>query len=157
MLKSEQAWHIKLAPQSIKEIEKFTDLVCDSLYINDTYYGNILMALTSTFDLCLEVLPGASLKMSYNTDYQSVTINIEASSGEILPLFTGQVDLGDDERLAKVFLVQKLSDGCIVQGETVSIRFDISAMHNKVYDERMKHLHAYLSHSGIKITHQKDD
>ena len=63
MLKSNQAFEVRLEPQGIQEIEKFTDIVCDSLYINDTYYGNILMALTNAFELCMENGKGKTISL----------------------------------------------------------------------------------------------
>lgn len=160
MLKSNQAFEVSLEPQGIKEIEKFTDIVCDSLYINDTYYGNILMALTNAYELCMETRSGQSIKLSYNTDYQAVTINIQPFDLELLSSFEDKIDLTktvDEDRLSKVFLIQSLSDNVSVDEQSLKIQFDISAMHNAIYEERMKHLSSYLAKPEQKVSQKEND
>jgi len=46
MVNNNQVFEIELVPSSIREIERLVDLICDQLFINDTYYGSILMAVT---------------------------------------------------------------------------------------------------------------
>ena len=160
MLSNDQAFEVRLEPQSIKEIERFTDIVCDSLYINDTYYGNILMVLTNAFEMCLESSVSESIILSYSTDYQIVTISIKPVEDEVISRFIKAVDLdstNDDDLLRKIFLIQSLSDDTSVEEDSISVKFDISAMHNAIYNERMKHLTSYLTRPEKKVSQKEND
>ena len=160
MLSSDQVFEVRLEPQSIKEIERFTDIVCDSLYINDTYYGNILMVLTNAFELCLESDNGNSIKLSYSTDYQTVTINIEPVDNEIGTIFNKPVDLdttADNDLFRKIFLIQSLTDDTSIEENTLLVKFDIGAMHNTIYEERIKHLTSYLTRPDKKVSQKEND
>ena len=54
MVANDQSLTLTLVPKEIRKIEHFVDDICDQLFINDTYYGNILMSITELFNtLCL--------------------------------------------------------------------------------------------------------
>ena len=44
MVSNDQSFEFELNPNTLREIEHFSDLICDQLFINETYYGNILMS-----------------------------------------------------------------------------------------------------------------
>lgn len=160
MLSSEQVFEVRLEPQSIKDIERFTDIVCDSLYINDTYYGNILMALTNAFELCLESDKGKTIELSYSTDYQTVTINIKPIDSEIVTVFKKPIDVettADDDLFRKIFLIQSLTDDTSIEENTLLVKFNIGAMHNTIYEERMKHLSSYLTRPEKRVSQKEND
>ena len=160
MLSSDQVFEVRLEPQSIKEIERFTDIVCDSLYVNDTYYGNILMTLTNAFELCLESDRGKTIKLTYNTDYQTVTIIIEPIDSKIVTNFSEQIDLDTidgDDLFRKIFLIQSLSDNTSIENNSLLVKFDIGAMHNTIYEERVKHLASYLTRPEKKVSQKEND
>ena len=148
---------VSMVPSAIKEIESFTDHVCKSLYINETYYGNILMTLTGVFDLCLEFPCEDTVTFSYSTDYQIVKVDIGPVSSALISMIEQEADLGEDEWQARLFMIHKLSDGIEVADDHLILHFDIGAMHNKVYQERMKHLHTYLNQFEGKVSHKRND
>jgi len=157
MHKNDQSRNVALVPQSIHEIERFTDDVCDNLYINDTYYGNILMSLTTMFELCLTTSEEKSVNISYNTDYQVVTIVFKPLPSQLSSLFSEKIVLSDDELSTKAFLIKNLTDKVKLSDQSISLQFDIRAMHNKVYRERMDKLQSYLSQHELKKVKRKND
>jgi len=50
MVSNDQFLEVELVPSEIRKIEHFVDDICDQLFINDTYYGNILMSITELFN-----------------------------------------------------------------------------------------------------------
>ncbi|MEJ2593559.1 MAG: hypothetical protein P8100_00165 [bacterium] len=155
MHNKESGQHILEAPQSVKDIEYFTDFICDNLYINDTYYGNILMSLTYLYEISLNFPGDKPLKISYSTDYQTVKLHFEPVSTEVSALFDQKSDIGDNDLKTKVFMIKKLTDGVDVGEDCLTIRIDIGALHNKVFQERLHHLNTYLTQYTDKVSQKK--
>ncbi len=155
MHNKESGQHILEAPQSVKEIENFTDLICDNLYVNDTYYGSILMSLTYLYEISLDYPGEKPLKISYSTDYQIVKLHVESVSPAFCALFEQEPEISDNELKTKVFMVKKLTDGITIGEDYLLINIDIGAMHNKVFQERMHHLNTYLTQFSDKVSQKK--
>ncbi len=161
MVDNNQSLTIQLKPGSIRDIERFADMVCDQLFINDTYYGTILMALTETFSLLLEHQDSESFKIEYNTDYQSLNIKIYPVSGKIYEQFAQHaktIELKDSQGFKEIFLIKSLVDGVNLEGgDVVLLSFDISAMHDEVYEKRKAQLKDYFNvNTEIKIKNTDD-
>ena len=82
----EKSYTIEFGKSSIHDIEFFVDFVCDQLQINETYSGNILVALSEFFN----VMNGMYLKekcvISYSTDYQHINIGFKLTDNQIVIL-----------------------------------------------------------------------
>jgi hypothetical protein len=149
MINNNQSFAVELQSGSIREIERITDLICDQLFINDTYYGSILMALTEVFDLLLKEQDSESFNVEYETDYQNLTISIYPVDKQITARFKLRVDidsLQDLEEEKGIFLIKSLADELMITDEnTICLNFDISALHNKIYQERAALLSNYFN------------
>lgn len=161
MVKNDQIFEFTLEPQSIHEIERFTDLICDQLYINETYYGNILMSLTNLFELCRLYNSEKQISISYNTDYQTVRLAIQPVDSQIIEGLGKDFNIEKDyenEAALKLFLLRSLTDNVDVREDNIiELVFDISAMHNTVYDHRRKQLDAYFKKQESSVFKKEND
>ncbi|MCF6169722.1 MAG: hypothetical protein L3J31_02205 [Bacteroidales bacterium] len=161
MVNNNQSFTIQLEPGAIREIEQIVDLVCDQLFINDTYYGSILMAMTELFGVLLEQQSTKTFKIEYNTDYQEVTFSFYPVDKKITSAFELQVNidtLEEPDAKTSVFLIKSLVDDLTVtDNEVIHLSFDISALHNKVYEQRRNQLKKYFNVNQELKVNKKDD
>lgn len=149
MLKNDQSVEIATTEDPINQIERFADRICDQLFINDTYYGNLLITLTEMMNLISSAYQTDSVKVFYNTDYQKLKLKFQPIEPELVKLFNREIGLEniiDNEANRSIFLINKLSDGIEAsEADEITIVFDISALHKEIYDDRSNKLLAYLS------------
>jgi len=161
MMNNNQSVSIKLQPESIRNIEKFVDTICDQLFINDTYYGNILMSLTELFNYLLASNTNDTINITYNSDYKNINISFYNVDNHIITSLTKPVSIDDiihQESNKNVFLINSLVDSITtnIQGD-LSFEFDISALHNEIYNHRAEQLKKYFSkQTVVKVQKQND-
>lgn len=161
MISNNQAFEIKLQPASIREIERIVDLICDQLFINDAYYGSILISLTEVFNLLLDEQVSESFNVEYKTDYQVLTFSIYPVNKRIIARFDLEVSidsLKDKDEQTGIFLIKSLVDELtITEDNIVQLNFDISALHNYIYNERVIHLNNYFNvKKELKVSKDND-
>jgi len=161
MINNNQVFAIELQPASIREIERIVDLICDQLFINDTYYGSILMALTEVFGLLLKEQQSDTFNVEYKTDYQTLTISIYPVDKSIIARFEMQVSIDslqktDDQN--GIFLIKSLVDELTISEDNiVQLNFDISALHNEVYKQRVIQMNKFFKvNQGQKVIKDND-
>ena len=161
MTSNKTSIEVSFESQSFNKIEEFVEYLCDQLLINDTYYGNILMVLTEVYIQCKNQAGSETLKISYNTDYQTVTINIQPLDNQLIKVLQQDLDVANmsDESISRLgFLVQSLTDNIVVKGDDeVDLVFDISALHNKVYNHRQEQLDNFFNIYSRKSVKKSDD
>jgi len=141
---------------SIHDMENFAEALCDQLFINHTYFGNILMTLSELYNLVSPHTGSNPVELSYNTDFLILNIVFRGVDKSIIEALNTQVDLddlSDETEKEKLFLIQTLTDGIEILDETdLQISFDISAIHNKIYQQRAEFLRAFFKkHAGITV------
>jgi len=161
MVAKDQALELQVDEQSLIQIEHFVDHLCDILKINDAYFGNILMSMTEFFSLLVELNRQKTINISYTTDYQRLTIGFRPVDEKTIDALKTDVDLTnviDSELNKRIFILNKLVDNIITdERDTVSLIFDISALHSLVYDDRKNKLQAfYRKKEKKKVTGAHD-
>jgi len=146
---------VKLIPEAIRDIELFVDAICDQLFINDTYYGNILMSLTELFNCLLESNKNDdNVTIKYNSDHTNITISFYPIDSQLIKALSRPISVDEvvqTESNKNIFLINSLVDKVIVDDTNqLSFEFDISALHNKIYYQRANLLKAYFSKQSIK-------
>lgn len=141
---------------SMHDMESFAEALCDQLFINETYFGNILMTLSEFYNLLTPPKSKTPVLMSYNTDFLILNVifkGINKSLCESLATPVNLDDLSDEPIKEKLFLIQTLTDGIEILGEQeLQISFDISAIHNKIYQQRADFLRAFFKkNAGITV------
>lgn len=161
MVNNNQSFSVKLQPDSIRDIELFVDTICDQLFINDTYYGNILMSITELFNYLLENKHGDSLNITYNSDYKNIEISFQPIDTEAGTRLTEPVDF--DKIIHKdsdknIFLIHSLVDNIrLINKDTLSLEFDISALHNEIYNKRAALLAKYFTKQTSEKIQKEND
>ncbi len=146
---------VKLIPEAIRDIELFVDAICDQLFINDTYYGNILMSLTELFNCLLDSdHNNDNVSIKYNSDHTNITISFYPVDSQLIKSLSRPISVDEvvqTESNKNIFLINSLVDKVIVDDTNqLSFEFDISALHNKIYYQRANLLKAYFSKQSIK-------
>jgi len=160
MVANDQSLTVKLNPEEIRKIEQFVDDICDQLFINDTYYGNILMSITELFQALCHKTPGEILNITYNTDYKEIKITAQPVDTEIINVIESDIDIDqvtEGEYNKNVYLIKSLVDQFEVDDNALILNFDISALHNEIYKKRADQLQAYLKNEKVKKKEKSSD
>jgi hypothetical protein len=160
MVANDQSLTVKLLPEEIRKIEQFVDDICDQLFINDTYYGNILMSITELFQALCQKTPGEVLNITYNTDYKEIKITAQPVDNEIINIVESDIDIDqvtEGTYNKNVYLIKSLVDQFEVNDDALVLNFDISALHNEIYKKRAEQLQAYLKNEKVKKKEKSSD
>ena len=134
---------------SIHKVEQFVESVCDNVFINETYFGNILITVSEVFTLLKSEQPEFELKVSYGTDFQFVSIIFYGIGDLVLNELSAPAILDqmrDSTFRSSIFLIKSLSDNVSATTENgLQITFNIGAIHNNIYQERAILLKKYLN------------
>ena len=161
MVNNNQSVSIKLQPNSIRDIESFVDTICDQLFINDTYYGNILMSVTELFNYLLINNHEKKLNITYNSDYKNIIISFHPIDLQVIKSISKTIDIDDiihQDNDKNIFLIHSLVDNITESNDdTISFEFDISALHNEIYNQRAATLKKYFSKQIISLKVPKEN
>jgi len=124
-------------------IEAYTEKICENLFMNDTYFGNILMCLTELNELLKENKISEEVVLSYKTDFTDLVINAKLSENEDIKRLKTNNMLSESGIRFK--LIETLSDGIRIIDNDLILEFNIGALHNSIYESRLKHLKTYFN------------
>ncbi len=161
MMNNNQLVSIKLEPKCIRDVEIFVDTICDQLFINDTYYGNILMSLTELFNyLLMSNNKNSNLNITYNSDYRKIGISFYPVDNQVIKSFLKTINIDDvinQESNKNIFLIKSLVDNITMNDKgNLTFEFDISALHNEVYNHRASLLRKYFSKQTVRVKEHDD-
>jgi hypothetical protein len=160
MVANDQSLELTLVRREIRKIEHFVDDICDQLFINDTYYGNILMSITELFNTLCEKSPGKTLNIIYNTDYKQIKISTQPIDKEIVKVIESDIDLDnimDGPYSRNIFLIKSLVDAYEIEEDALILNFDIGALHNEIYKKRADQLQSYFKKEDVKKKQKSGD
>ncbi len=161
MVTNDQSIEVRLQPQSTRDIEHFVDTICDQLFINDAYYGNILISVTTFFEELLRYPGNNHVVITYHTDHQKVSISFNPVDNQLIKTFEESMEnvknTGNEvDKLG--FLLGTLVDHIEFDDrDKVTLEFDISALHNKVFQHRQTQLNSYFNHTIEEQLKKSDD
>jgi len=139
---------------NLSQIEKFVEEICDQYYLNDSYFGNVLVTVEEAVknaiihgnknDINKQVI------ITYHTGSSGLTFRIE-DEGEGFD-YSSVPDLleCDESGAAKIgkgiFLIRTLADNVSYNdtGNSVDITFNISSMYRETTLYRINKLHQYF-------------
>ena len=157
---NEKKFVFDLKSDSFSKLESFVDYICDQLLINETYSGNILVSLTELFNIAKESAIENIINILYTTDYQNINLIVKPIENQIVTRLKEKIKLEDTEFGSvnkSMFLITSLVDRIdFVDDQTINMSFDISAIHNKVYNHRQSTLHSYFEPLKAKLPKAND-
>jgi len=153
---SNQTKELKIpsALMNLSQIEKFVEEICDQHYLNDSYFGNILVAVEEAVknaiihgnknDINKQVI------ITYHSGSRVLTFRIE-DEGEGFD-YSSVPDLLECEesvsaKIGKgIFLIRALADNVSYndEGNSVEITFDISSIYRETTLSPINKLHQYF-------------
>ncbi|HSG67986.1 MAG TPA: ATP-binding protein [Bacteroidales bacterium] len=148
-------------PENIRSIERFVEEICDYYNINDTYFGNILIALTEAFQNALvhgnQNNPEKEIKVVFESKPKGLSFTVtDEGSGFDPDTVPDPLDLeveADSERGRGVFLMRTLSDKLVVsnEGRSVEMFFRISGIGHEAMKKRITHFNEYFQTKKQKV------
>ncbi|MFH0865380.1 MAG: ATP-binding protein [Bacteroidota bacterium] len=146
-------------PENIHKVEKFVEDICDEFNINNTYFGNILVALTEAVENAMKHGngndPSKHVQLIFSSRPEGLSFVVkDEGKGFDINLIPDPTDLSIDANQAKgrgIFLIKHLADEVYFteNGSSVEVIFKITSINHELAVERMNLLKKY---TGIKET-----
>lgn len=146
-------------PENIHKVEKFVEDICDEYNINNTYFGNILVALTEAVENAMlhgnGKNPAKHVLINFSSKPEGLSFVVkDEGDGFDINLIPDPTDLAIDANQIKgrgIFLIKNLADEVLYtqNGSSVEIIFKIASINQELAVERMNLLKKY---SGVKET-----
>lgn len=144
-------------PENIHKVEKFVEDICDEYNINNTYFGNILVALTEAVENAMRHGnnndPTKNIQLTFSSKPEGLSFLIEdEGTGFDINNIPDPTDLNVDPEQIKgrgIFLIRNLADEIHFtnNGSSVEIIFKISSINHELAVSRMNLLKQY---TGVK-------
>ena len=157
MLEKKQIIELKSALTELYHVEKFVEDICDEYSINNSYFGNILVALT-------EAVENAIKHGNQNDAEKKVTVIFESKpaglsfivkdegTGFDYKAIPDPTDLAENINPCEgrgIFLMKSLADelNTVPNGNGIELMFKISSINNELSVDRINQLKQY---EGVK-------
>ncbi|NOY49490.1 MAG: hypothetical protein GXO88_02835 [Chlorobi bacterium] len=127
---------------AIRQIEYFVDNLYESLFLNDTYYGNLLICLSELNELLFNNSQEKPIELSYATDHKTLTLIAKGVDDEVFNQL--KTDINHNNNEITIELLKSLSDSFEYKDGQLLLTFDIGALHNSIYKERLRLLSEYF-------------
>ena len=145
---------ISSALMNLSQIEKFVEEICDLYYLNESYFGNILVAVEEAVKNAIihgnKTDINKQVIITYHTSSRGLTFRIE-DEGKGFDYSSVPDLLECDESVVPtigkgIFLIHSLADNVSFNdaGNCIEITFDISSMHRETTLSRINKLHQYF-------------
>ena len=148
-------------PENISSIERFVEEICDYYNINDTYFGNILIALTEAYQNALihgnQNDPTKQIHVIFESKPKGLSFTVKDEGKGFDPdLVPDPLDLeieADTEKGRGIFLMRSLSDKMVVtdEGRSIEMFFRISGIGHEAMKKRISHFNEYYQTKKQKV------
>jgi serine/threonine-protein kinase RsbW len=148
-------------PENLSSIERFVEEICDYYNINDTYFGNILIALTEAFQNALEHGnkndPSKMIQVVFESKPKGLSFTVTDEGDGFDPdQVPDPLDLdvsADTEKGRGIFLMKALSDKMEVsdEGRSIEMFFRISGIGHEAMKKRITHFNEYFQTKKQKV------
>ncbi len=148
-------------PENISSIERFVEEICDYYNINDTYFGNILIALTEAFNNALlhgnGNDPSKKISVVFESKPKGLSFTVsDEGSGYDPDVVPDPLDLeidADTKTGRGLFLMRSLSDKFEIkhEGSSVEMFFRISGVGHETMKKRIGHFNEYFQTKKQKV------
>jgi serine/threonine-protein kinase RsbW len=141
--------------EGLSRVENFVDEICETYYITNSYYGNILMAILEAVKNAIihgnKLNPEKQVKLSFRSVPNGLCFTIkDQGNGFDFRNVPSPIDVaeGSVENIGKgVFLMRSLADQVSynTKGNVVEIVFFISSINQETTLNRISQLHRYFN------------
>jgi serine/threonine-protein kinase RsbW len=154
-------------PENIYQVEKFVEDICDEFNINNTYFGNILVALTEAVENGMKHGngndPSKHVRIIFTSKSEGLSFTVkDEGRGFDITNIPDPTDINQDSEEIKgrgIFLIKSLADEVrfLDKGKTVEILFKISSINNEMAVDRIKQLKKYSGANTNEAISSKTD
>ena len=140
-------------PENINQVEKFVEDICDEYNINNTYFGNILVALTEAFENAIVHgngrNPDKNVHIIFTSKPEGLSFIVkDEGEGFDINQIPDPTDINSDPNESKgrgIFLIKSLADEVkfLENGTSVEILFKISSINSELAIDRINQLKMY--------------
>ncbi len=145
-------------------VQKFIEDICDDYNINNTFFGNISIAIS-------EAVKNAIIHGNKNDITKIVVLKFKQQSGSLIFEISDEGNGFDIQNIKDptevefdemngtgIYLMRSVSDGIkyLNNGSIVEISFDISSINSTIAQDRIQKLQSYSLAKPIKEVHKKD-
>jgi serine/threonine-protein kinase RsbW len=137
----------------IHEVERFVEDICDYYNINNTYFGNIIVAITEAVENSIihgnKQDSSKNISISFEANKKGIVFSVEDEGGgfnfENIPDPT-DFRANPEKRGTGIFLIKTLTDEVLFLdgGRKIQLQFNITSINREVYSRRMKHVDEYF-------------
>lgn len=145
---------IKSDINEIHEVERFIEDICDYFNINNSYFGNIVVAVSEAVENSIihgnKHNSAKMVQISFETNQKGIVFTIEDEGDgfnfDNIPDPT-DIQSNPDKRGTGIFLIKTLTDEALFlnNGRKIQLQFNITSINQEVFSKRMKHVDEYFN------------
>jgi len=144
---------IKSDIHEITEVEKFVESICDYYNLNDTYFGNIMVALTEAVENAIihgnKSNPGKKVMIHFDFSQKGIDFTVEdQGSGYDFSAIPDATDAqaNPEKKGTGIYLIKTLADDVhfMDNGRKIRMIFNINSINKEVFIHRKKQLEDYF-------------
>ena len=133
--------------EGLRQIELYMDSLCENLFINETYYGNLIISLNALNEWLFELGQKSFIKLSYSTDHKHLSMVVEGLENQTYTNITDLKHLNNNDITLE--LLNQLCDSVLIENNNIVLDFEIGALHNSIYRTRVNLLRKYFKKEKI--------
>lgn len=133
--------------EALRQIELYMDNLCENLFINETYYGNLIISLNNFNDYLFDMGQTSPVRLSYNTDHKHLSFVVEGIDNQVYTKLEQDKTLSNNNITLE--LLNQLCDYVLIANGVIILDFEIGALHNSIYKTRVNLLKAYFNKEKI--------
>ncbi len=139
-------YRLRLDTEVNSNIEKYVESLFQQWLIDEIYLGNILTSFSNLLFLLLEYSRNDYLGITAQLTDEVISFEFSHVDFFVLKLFLKEQFIQDiqDNFTQSVFLIQKITDEVVVEGENLIFRFNIGILPESYFSHRRKLLEEYL-------------
>ncbi len=137
----------------IHEVEKFIENICDYYNINNSYFGNIIVAVSEAVENSIihgnKQDSSKTIHICFEANKKGIVFTIEDEGEgfdfENIPDPT-DVQNNAEKKGTGIFLIKTLTDEALFlnKGRKVQLQFNITSINREVFSRRMKYVDEYF-------------
>lgn len=161
MIEKKQFLSLKSTKENIHQVERFVEDICDEFNINNTYFGNILVALTEAVSNAIVHGNKNEINKDINITFESKPFGLsftikDQGEGFDFNNIPDPTDLAvelKEEEGRGIFLMKVLADevNFLENGKSIELIFKISSINQELALERIKQLQLFATEKNKKV------
>ncbi len=142
-------------------VERFVEEICDNYNLNNTYFGNILIALTEAFNNAVvhgnHNDPDKKVTIIFDIGYKGLSFSVTDEGNGFDPeKVPNPVDVendADSEKGRGLFLIRSLTDNVkfLDNGRSLELVFEIEGIGQKTMKKRLQLFTQYFKKEKQKV------